>query len=106
MNIRYEVTVTCSSLEIRSRYIDWMRREHADDLLSVEGCEECCVWIVDETHVRCEYLFTTEDLLNHYLTHLAPEMRQKVRVIFSELEVSFTRTQSILAFAKSRGDLF
>lgn len=106
MNVRYEVTATCSSLDIRSRYIDWMRREHADDLLSVEGCEECCVWIVDETHVRCEYLFKSEELLNQYITHLAPNLRLKVRVLFSEQEVTFTRSQSLLAFAKSRGDLY
>ena len=106
MNIRYEVIATCSSIDIRSRYIDWMKREHADDLLNVEGCEECCVWIVDESHVRCEYLFKSEELLNRYLTDLAPNLRLKVRTLFSEQEISFVRSQSLLAFSKSRGDLY
>lgn len=106
MNVRYEVTATCSSLDIRSRYIDWMKREHADDLLNVEGCEECHVWIVGEMQVRCEYLFKSEDHLNRYITHLAPDLRQKVRALFSEQEVTFVRSQSLLAFVKSRGDLY
>lgn len=103
MKVRYEVIATCANLDIRKRYIEWMKHEHADDLLKVDGCDECRVLIVADKTVRCEYLFKSEPHLSLYLTEGAPTLRLKVRERFSEQEVTFERSQALLAFEKTRG---
>lgn len=104
MKIRYEVTAQCQNLEVQARFIDWMRLEHADDLLRIDGCEECRVLRVDDSVVRNEYIFASDELLKRYLSDEAPTLRQKVRQAFGEGEVSFARSQAQLVFAKLRGE--
>lgn len=105
MPIRYEVTAICASSDIRARYLAWMRDEHVDDLLRVDGCLECRIAILSDLKTRAEYLFLSEEHLNKYLHEIAPKLRLEVRKHFTEQDIKFERSQSEIAYEKTSGDL-
>jgi hypothetical protein len=100
--IRYEVTVEASSKSQIPRFLEWMQEEHGPDMLSVNGCQECRVFRIDEKTVRCEYLFESDSSLQNYLDAGANAMRQKFLTRFSPEDLSFTRTNVPLLFSLQR----
>ncbi len=72
----YEVGVKARP-GIGAKFIDWMKKEHARDLLRVEGCFECSVFQVEKEHYLCQYFFQTQQHIDNYLSEKAEDMRQR-----------------------------
>ena len=94
--VRYRVTATAPHAKIARHFIKWMRDEHGADLMKVPGCREFRVYRLDDCNVACEYLFNSQDDLNHYFSTYAEEMRAKGRQAFPEELLSFKRDESPL----------
>lgn len=107
---KYSVQAQCADQETASAFLNWMRVEHASDLLKVTGCQECRVFQAEDfdkktdsansVFIQCEYIFTSRLALDHYLSAHAPALRLRGRELFSEEKVKFTRTKG--AFVLNR----
>lgn len=89
--VRYQVIAKVSRPQVANDFIEWLRVEHAAEVLSAPGCEEYRIFQISDLEISCEYLFQSLEFLNSYFENLAPQLRSKGRAKFPESEVSFSR---------------
>ena len=87
---------------VGERFLRWMREEHADDLLSINGCKECRVLASRTDEYVCQYLFDSQNHLDAYLLNDAETMRDKASAHFEAGELVIERyTYSALLLKNS-----
>ena len=92
----YEVLVESDQANHIADFIEWLRLEHGPDLLKTDGCFEYRLFRLNDCQVRVEYLFQSQDHLDHYLTVDAPRLRGKGAAFFADRSMRITRNQSSL----------
>lgn len=95
MSIIYEVNLKVAQ-PIAEAYLSWLR-DHIDEMLQTPGFLEAKLYeeqvASNDRHWVVQYFVSSEEALQHYLTVLAPGMRQKALSLFGD---KFQATRRIL----------
>lgn len=90
----YEVEAHAKTPEILERFVQWMMDEHLAQVRACSGVRSARLVRVDELRARALYQFTGRAAYARYLEKDAPKLRARGRELFSESDVSFTRSES------------
>jgi hypothetical protein len=96
------VQISQFSNGLEEQFIQWMREEHMQDMLGIDGCLECRVLRWEDGSVSCEYLFSTQDRLDAYLKEGAKTMREKGLKKFAGSSLSYQRSTQPMVLEKRR----
>jgi hypothetical protein len=92
----YEVAATCASADVAERFVRWLLEEHLAEVRACAGVRRAELVRVDGLHVRATYRFTGRAAFARYLERDAPRLRTRGRELFSEAEVTFSRSDGIV----------
>lgn len=98
----YQVNCSTPSESVAEDFKRWMRYEHGEDLLGIDGCISFQVASVSVTAVRCEYVFKNQIYLDKYFAQKASVLRQKSLDRFGEGTLNYSR--SILTLEQTGQD--
>lgn len=95
----YEVEAHAKTPEILERFVTFMRDEHLAQVRACPGVRSARLLRLDDLRVRASYSFGDRGSYARYLEKDAPKLRTRGRELFSESEVSFTRSEATVLHA-------